>query len=377
MAGFRYVPPPDFSAGVPNYLQLFKPQALDTSPLTQFVEQMTQQEKEAFRRQQLEKEATESKRRWDAGHGLDLNKDQRAAAEAARAAEEHPLSLAAKRAQIAQTQAGTGLTGVNTEAARLKLEEARNPNLALQRRAEAAAQYGLKPGTREHNEFVLTGDFPRGQGTAALQFAERETAARSFGLQPGSPAYQSYVLTGKMPREDQQPLTATDKKAILEADEMVLSSEGVIKNLEDAKALSKKAYTGPTAGVRGYATSFVGAEGGKATEELRTLITQNALQQLKATFGAAPTEGERKILLEIQGAVDKEPSVREAIFERARVLAEKRLAFYRKRAEEMRGQSYFKPQTPAGAQVGPVEGERNPNKDQRRLRFNPETGELE
>jgi len=111
MAGYRYVPPPDFSAGVPNYLQLFKPQALDVSPLTQFVEQMTAQEKEQFRRQQLEKEATESKRRWDAGHGLDINKDQRAAAEAARAAEEHPLSLQSKRAQIAQTQASTGQVG--------------------------------------------------------------------------------------------------------------------------------------------------------------------------------------------------------------------------------------------------------------------------
>ena len=191
-----------------------------------------------------------------------------------------------------------------------------------------------------------------GQNEAAARRAQIEAA----GIDPTSPAAKAFIASGKMPREDQQPLTATDKKAILEADEMVLNTQGVIKALDEAKVLSKKAYTGPTAQLRGYAGSLVGAEGGQETEELTNLITNNALQQLKATFGAAPTEGERKILLEIQGSVNKAPRVREAIFERARVLAENRLKFYSKRAEEMRGGDYFKTpkaQTPADTPAAP------------------------
>jgi len=332
------------------------PQPLDLSPLQQAIQFAARQQQAAIENERAQQQLKLAQNR-DTREG-EMAPVQRASLEAntqsslgseSRAQRMLTGQLEAQRAGIESTRATTGLTQAQADAARIKVDEAKNPAIAYERRAQMAAQYGLKPGTREHNEFVLTGDFPRGQSGTALQFQEREKAAAQYGLAPGTPAYQAFVLTGKMPREDQQPLTATDKKAILEADEMVLSSEGVIKNLEDAKALSKQAYTGPTAATRGYITSFAGSEGGRATEELRTLITQNALQQLKATFGAAPTEGERKILLEIQGAVDKEPKVREAIFDRASQLAEKRLAFYRKRAEEMRGGGYFKAPAPAAA----------------------------
>ena len=145
-----------------------------------------------------------------------------------------------------------------------------------------------------------------------------------------------------MPREDQQPLTATDKKAILEADEMVMTTTNVIKELDKALELSKKSLYGPGAGQLGYVGSLFGHEKSTATEELSNTITTNALQQLKAIFGAAPTEGERKILLEIQGSVNKAPAVRESIYKRAKALAENRLKFYDDRARQMRGGDYFK-----------------------------------
>lgn len=263
----------------------------------------------------------------------------------------------------------------NTPQAQAELQGAQLQNQIRQRELAKPADDGSKIIEANGQIFRVPrqGDAVPIGGMNSLQQAQQQAEARraqvvAAGIDPNSPAAKAFIASGKMPREDQQPLTATDKKAILEADEMVLSTEGVIKNLDDAKALSKKAYTGPTAAARGYITSFTGSEGGRATEELRTLITQNALQQLKATFGAAPTEGERKILLEIQGAVDKEPSVREAIFERARQLAEKRLAFYRKRAEEMRGGDYFKaPKESKAAEPQPA----------KRLKYNPETGELE
>lgn len=176
------------------------------------------------------------------------------------------------------------------------------------------------------------------------QVEQRRRVAGSQGLDPSSPAYQSYVLTGKMPREDQTPLTATDKKAILEADEAVSSTEAAIQGLKRAKELSPKAYTGPMADVRGYGASLVGNDAGEATVELNNVITTNALTQLKAIFGGMPTEGERKILLEVQGSVNLPDKARQAIYDRAIEAANRRLAFNKQRADQMRGGTYYKPQ---------------------------------
>lgn len=180
------------------------------------------------------------------------------------------------------------------------------------------------------------------KNTAEDETAGRERAAARAGLKPGDPGYQGFILTGKMPREDMGPLTATDKKAILEADELVLSNRTAIDSLKQAKELSAKAYEGPTAGMRGTVMGNLGNEAGKATMEYNNLVTSNALSQLKATFGAAPTEGERKILLEIQGSASLPHDVRMKILDRGIAMAEKRMAFNEQRARELRGGDYYK-----------------------------------
>lgn len=178
----------------------------------------------------------------------------------------------------------------------------------------------------------------------ANQVEQRKRAAASMGLSQEHPAYQSFVLTGKMPREDAQPLTATDKKAILEADEGVMAAETAIEGLRKAKEISPKAFSGPVADMRGYGASLFGNEGGENTVELNNLITSNALTQLKSIFGGMPTEGERKILLEVQGSVNQPDAVRQKIYDRAIALAERRLQFNRQRAEAMRGGSFYRGQ---------------------------------
>lgn len=180
------------------------------------------------------------------------------------------------------------------------------------------------------------------KSTAEDETAGRERAAARAGLKPGDPGYQGFILTGKMPREDMGPLTATDKKAILEADEMVLTNRTAIDNLRQAKELSVKAYEGPTAGMRGAVMGNLGNEAGKATMEYNNLVTANALGQLKAIFGSAPTEGERKILLDIQGSANLPHDVRVKILDRGIAMAERRLAFNEQRAAELRGGDYYK-----------------------------------
>lgn len=201
----------------------------------------------------------------------------------------------------------------------------------------------------------------------------RKAAAQAAGLKPGDAGYQGFILTGKMPREDMGPLTATDKKAILEADEGVLAAETAIKALNDAKALSPRAHSGAMPGARAWIGNnlpdvlvpdgLASPQSAEATSELENVVTSQALAQLKSIFGAAPTEGERKILMEIQGSIGQPDNVRQKIYDRGIAMAEKRLAFNRQRAQELRGGSYYRnpgqategaPQSrPQGAQQPP------------------------
>lgn len=206
-------------------------------------------------------------------------------------------------------------------------------------------------------------------------YAERQAAAQQLGLGPDDPAYQAFVLTGKMPREDQAPLTATDKNAILAADEAVMANQNAIDMLESVtkgtpgETLNDRAGSGLLAGTQSWMarndpTGLFDDQQGEATTELNNVVLGQALASLKATFGAAPTEGERKILVDLQASIDKTPTERKLIMDRAVDLAKKRLAFNRQRAEELRGGTYYKPgtglpsnqPTPPGAFGGATSG---------------------
>ncbi len=195
---------------------------------------------------------------------------------------------------------------------------------------------------------------------------QRKNAAAGLGLTPEHPAYNSFILTGKMPREDAQPLTATDKKAILESDEGVMNSKNVITALDEASKISKDAFTGVGASTRAKVGNMLpdylvpdaiaSPKGSAATANYENLVLGQALAQLKSTFGAAPTEGERKILLELQASADKPDNVRQDILKRARGLAENRLRFNESRSSELRGGSFYKPGAKGAQPAQPSQG---------------------
>jgi hypothetical protein len=204
------------------------------------------------------------------------------------------------------------------------------------------------PGGPADPNYLSSKNAAEGKNNIEAVVAQRKQAAAGIGLAENDPAYKGFILTGKLPREDAQPLTATDKKAVLEADELVQSTQGAISNLQKAKELSKQAYSGPAADKRGYAASFLGdtsdiGKAGIATTDLNNLVTTNALSQLKSIFGGNPTEGERAILLQIQGSANMPDSVRQKIYDRGIELANKRLEFNRQKAEALRGNTYYKP----------------------------------
>jgi len=206
----------------------------------------------------------------------------------------------------------------------------------------------------------------QGDSNVSAQITERQAAAQRLGLDPNDPAYKSFVLTGRMPREDQAPLTATDKKAILEADDAVMVNQTVIDQLEsvinpgaDGKSINDTAGYGWNADIQSWLARNDGKNvfddrQGQATTELKNIVLGQALSSLKSTFGAAPTEGERKILIELQASVDKTPKERGAIIKRAVDLAKMRLKFNEERAKGLRGQTYYKPGGNQSGSVGTV-----------------------
>ncbi|OAH17561.1 hypothetical protein AX289_31355 [Methylorubrum populi] len=226
-------------------------------------------------------------------------------------------------------------------------DEGAKINLQVTAREREVRDRGLDPNEPANRRYILTGSMPEARepqdegAKITSQIAAREVEARRLGLEPGTPKFESYVLTNKIGRD--QELSATDKKAIMEAEESVLSAQTAIEALNQAKAISPKAYFGPTAGVRGYATSLIGSEAGEATQEMENIVSTNALWQLKAIFGGNPTEGERKILLQIQGSASQPDEVRQKIFDRGIALAQRRLEFNQRRADDLKGGTFYKP----------------------------------
>lgn len=211
---------------------------------------------------------------------------------------------------------------------------------------------------------------------AAVQMGDYETASRIQALKTGGTRSQGRIqeVNGRLVAE--QPdgtfkevyaappkaknLTVQEQKEVFEADEGVQAATNVIGALNKALDLNDKAYSGPMAQTRGYGMSLFGSEGGTATEELQNVVLQQVLDNLKATFGAAPTEGERQILVDIQGSVNKAPEVRKRIFENAIAAAERRRKFSAGKAEAIRGGEYFQPgYSPQSAPSAPSEPDRS------------------
>ncbi len=155
-------------------------------------------------------------------------------------------------------------------------------------------------------------------------------------------------------------ISTNTEKAILEADDMVQEGQNVLSNLDTALSLNDKAYSGVGSSVApcserirgpygGDALGVTDTQRGAATTDFQNLIGTQALGSLKAIFGVAPTEGERKVLLDLQASVDKSPAERRAIITRARELAQKRIEFNRNRAESLRSGTYYRndPASPA------------------------------
>jgi hypothetical protein len=176
----------------------------------------------------------------------------------------------------------------------------------------------------------------------------------------GATTGQISNLTGKFtpgaapkPRE----LKPKEIQMLTDAEQAIASGEQAVRDFNRALELNPTAYSGGLATTRQAIGSVTSSSDPAylATEEFANLTTQNALNALKTTFGSNPTEGERKILLEVQGSIGKPPAVRERILRRALGVAQRVIernkamipriqgGFYSTRTNGSQGKSAAKP----------------------------------
>lgn len=151
----------------------------------------------------------------------------------------------------------------------------------------------------------------------------------------------------------QRKLAPDERKAILESDDALAASKNVLGTLDQLDQLNRSAYDGPTAGLRSTVMAPLGSKSAQDTQVLNNLTTEKALQQLRTTFGGNPTEGERKVLLDLQGSANQPAAVRQRIFNNARQAVQKRIAIEQQRAGQMRSGNYFQP---GGGSAAGIEG---------------------
>jgi hypothetical protein len=163
-------------------------------------------------------------------------------------------------------------------------------------------------------------------------------------LPDGSPnkAYQDYEANKK---PNKAGLSATAQKELFEADETIEGSKSAIESFKQALAINDKAMggfgSGTLATVGSVLPEAIRPDAVDATKELDNILQNAALPQLKAIFGGMPTEGERAILLEVQGSSAQPSNVRTGIFNRAIKAAEKRIAINEDKASRLRSGTYF------------------------------------
>lgn len=143
---------------------------------------------------------------------------------------------------------------------------------------------------------------------------------------------------------DVKPKTVSDteKRQIWESEDTVNTRIGTVSSLEQALSLNSQAYEGSLSGWRKTLGGIFSSDDPRyvATENFDNIVQSSGLRDLKTMFGANPTEGERKIYLELQAISNKPRAVREDILRRAIAAQKASIARETQRLERLKGGEY-------------------------------------
>ena len=243
------------------------------------------------------------------------------------------------------------------------------------REAEAEKQRQATAADREANRQLR-------ESIAANQRATTEMVA---GARIDAMREAAATKAAEAERKSKEP-TAQEQRQVFQVQDQIDAGQSTLSLLNQAKDLSGKFRGGAGAGAMAYlgsqARSLAGmppSEESNALINYDNLVKEQALSQLKTTFGGNPTEGERKVLLELQASSGKTPEQRNDILDRAIKLAQDRIRSSEQRRESILTRQYRQPGAPAMAPAQPVAptAPSAPTQQPRRLKFNPATGDFE
>jgi hypothetical protein len=201
----------------------------------------------------------------------------------------------------------------------------------------------------------IKSDGAGGDGVSSKPQSPAGKIAADEGFKPGTPEFNNRVQTIV---KEGTSVKLSPKEIQLKDDlqDKISAGKEVVSAFGQALKLNDVAYEGKTAGIRESVGSIIPgvrqSEGQTATADLENIVLGTALTQLKAIFGAAPTEGERKILIDVQGSINKPAATRKAIWERAQKAAARRVADNQKRMTEISSGAYSRKAT---GEEGPEE----------------------
>jgi hypothetical protein len=212
-----------------------------------------------------------------------------------------------------------------------------------------AQDEGLQPGTPAFQARV--------KEISELNIERQMAAINATVAQMGVTAAQLALAQKKDVRAEEasKKLTPAEVKLKTETEDVLAAADSAIGMLERAYALNPNTFDASLPDVaQRKVLEAAGSKDKKLlnTRELENLLGEQALAKLKATFGGAPTEGERQALLDLQGlgakSIQERGQVMKNIF---RVLRDNR-ARQRKRLNDINAGLY---REVSGQQPSPLE----------------------
>ena len=170
---------------------------------------------------------------------------------------------------------------------------------------------------------------------------------RAAGIQPGTPEAAKALF----PRTD-TPISATDKKAIFEAEDAQPQLQGTIDALKRAKEINGQTFQGAGASARSWigtklpdmlVPDFIAdPKTAKITEEWEKTMGPEALNAMANTLKGATTDFELRKFIDMLADPSTTPDTRGRIIDRMISLSERKQKINNARIQDLRGGSYFK-----------------------------------
>lgn len=200
-----------------------------------------------------------------------------------------------------------------------------------------AMDEGLKPNTPEYRARVRElSELDVQKQLAGIQASMGQLAIGQAGL-----SIRNAQLD--LDREKTQRLSPPELKMKEETEDALSSTRNVAKTLAEAYKLNENSFGNSAAEIaQRKALELAGSKNEKLlnTRLLENMVSQQAVESLKTAFGGNPTEGERKILLDLQGVASKTKEERAAIMKRAYRMAKSKEERFAKRLKEISTGSY-------------------------------------